>query len=173
MEEIELTYLAKELPTGLTGFPKREMVDIFIPAAAEHPSLRIRKSGDKYEITKKETIDKNDASHQYEATIPLTAQEYGELGQLPGKRTHKTRYYYQNNGIDYEIDVFEGDLAGLVVVDVEFKSLEDKTKFKMPEFCLCDITQEVFIAGGMVCGKKYSDIVADLERFGYKQLFLK
>lgn len=42
--------------------------------------------------------------------------------------------------------------------------------FQMPDFCLCEVTQEEFIAGGMLCGKRYTDIEADLERFGYKRI---
>ena len=40
----------------------------------------------------------------------------------------------------------------------------------MPDFCLADVTQEVFIAGGMLCGKCYKDIEDDLARIGYKKL---
>ena len=64
-------------------------------------------------------------------------------------------------------------LKGLVVIDFEFETIEEKDAFKMPEFCLVDITQEVFIAGGMVCGKKYEDIENELKRFNYNKLFLE
>lgn len=82
----------------------------------------------------------------------------------------KTRYYYERDGISYEIDVFKEDLSGLVLVDVEFPSVEDKASFKMPDFCLAEVTQEDFIAGGMLCGKKYQDIKEKLDNFGYKKL---
>ena len=40
----------------------------------------------------------------------------------------------------------------------------------MPDFCLADVTQEVFIAGGMLCGKKYESIRVPLEHLGYKKI---
>ena len=105
-------------------------------------------------------------------TIILTEAEFEALKSLDGKKTHKIRYYYNYNGRVCEIDVFQGDLLGLVVVDFEFDDEDTMNKFEMPEFCLIDITPEEFIAGGMICGKKYSDVEADLEKFGYKKLFL-
>ncbi len=170
MEELELTYLAKDLPAGLAQAQKKEMLDIYIPAASDHPNLRIRKNGDKYEITKKEPIVKGDASRQFETTIPLRSEEFAELSQLPGKRVAKTRYLYKENGTNYEIDVFAGELAGLVLVDVEFATAEAKNKFTKPEWCLAEVTQEKLLAGGMLCGKRYADIAGELERFAYKKL---
>ena len=38
----------------------------------------------------------------------------------------------------------------------------------MPDFCLAEVTQEEFIAGGMLCGKSFEDIKDKLEKFGYR-----
>ncbi|MEK6905851.1 MAG: hypothetical protein AABX24_05615 [Nanoarchaeota archaeon] len=43
----------------------------------------------------------------------------------------------------------------------------------MPNFCLAEVTQEDFIAGGMICGKTYEDIEDDLRKFKYNKLFLE
>lgn len=170
MEEFELTYLARELPKGLSASPRKEMLDIYIPSTAKHPTLRVRKQGERLEITKKEPVKGNDSSHMLETTIPLRPDEFEELASIKGKRVEKTRFYYSENGIGYEIDVFRSGLSGLVVVDVEFKSNEEKSRFKMPSWCLAEVTQEKFIAGGMLCGKTYEDITADLARYGYRKL---
>ncbi|MBX4198546.1 hypothetical protein KW782_04425 [Candidatus Parcubacteria bacterium] len=169
MEELELTYLAKELPPKLKESPSKELLDIYIPSSARHPILRIRKSGSKYEITKKHPVKDGDASHQLETTIPITEEEFKELNQLSGKRVEKVRYYYKENGLLYEVDAFKGDLAGLVLIDVEFDSAKAKNEFIPPSWCLIEVIQEEFIAGGMLCGKKYSDIEAKLSTFGYKK----
>ena len=169
MDEFELTYLPKRIPEGIKGAPSKKMLDIYLPAKAEHPSLRIRKQGDLLEIMKKELVDENDASHKKETAIILTEAEYADLEKLPGKRIEKTRYYFSESGITYEIDIFEGPLAGLVLVDIEFPSAVNKSQFTAPEWLLADVTQEEFVAGGMLCGKSYEDIQNDLLRFGYLQ----
>ena len=167
MDEFEYTYLAKTIPGDLHRARSKEIFDIYLPKAARHPQLRIRKSGDTYEITKKRTASGTDSSHLIEETIPLTTEEFNELAALEGKRVHKIRYYYPHGGRTYEIDVFQDALAGLVLVDVEFKTREEQLTFSPPDFCGTDITQEEFIAGGMICGKKYADIEGTLKKFGY------
>ena len=169
MEEFELTYLAGALPADLWNAPHKEILDIYIPSTVAHPDLRVRKSGEKCEITKKQPVKERDSSHQLETTIPLTPEEYAEFSTLPGKRLAKTRYYYSHEGVAYEVDVFKEKLAGLVVVDVEFQSAEEKARFTPPPFCFKDVTQEEFIAGGTLAGKSYQDIEPILEKFGYKK----
>lgn len=168
--ELERTYLAKFLPEGLGTCPKKEIRDIYIPESEVHPVLRVRQRGDKYEITKKQPVQGTDSSEQYEHTIVLTKEEFLTLEQVNGKKVRKIRHYYNHNGIQAEIDVFQDDLAGLVLVDFEFKEVADKNSFELPDFCLVDVTQDKYFAGGMLCGKKYADVEAHLTELGYKKL---
>ncbi len=169
MDEFELTFLPKKLP-DLSGCISKEVLDIYVPSTADHPNLRIRRLGEKFEITKKQPVKESDASHQIETTIPLGEEEFDELSQIPGRRVCKIRYLYNEKGKTYEIDVFQGDLKGLVLADIEFSSLEEKMAYSAPEWMLADVTQEKFIAGGMLCGKTYSDIESRLADFGYRRL---
>ena len=169
MIELEKTYLAKFLP-DLKKCKSKEIIDIYLPKSAKHPVLRIRKNGDKFEMTKKQPTGE-DKTIQEEQTIILTKEEFQELSSLEGKRVHKIRFYFPYNGRTAEIDVFQGDLKGLVLVDFEFESEQEKQAFEKPDFCLVEVTQEEFIAGGMLCGKTYKDIEKNLQKFGYKSLF--
>ncbi len=168
--ELELTYLAREIPEGLADCPSKLIVDVYYPAERDHAVLRIRQRGDHYEITKKLMADGNDSSHQLEHTIELDEAEYKGLTQNPGKRVAKRRYLYNYQGRTAEVDVFEGDLAGLVEVDFEFDDRDDQLAFQMPDFCLAEVTQEAFAAGGKLAGKTYADIQPYLENYGYKPL---
>ncbi|MBT7037302.1 CYTH domain-containing protein [bacterium] len=170
MIELEKTYLAKKLPKDLENCEHREIIDVYLPKESEHPVLRLRKNGTKYEITKKEPIKEGDASKQLEQTIVLSKEEFEGLQKVPGKRVVKERYRYPFEGVIAEFDVFKEGLEGLVVVDVEFEKEIDKDSFQIPEFCLVDVTQEKFLAGGMLCGRNYQDIENDLIRVGYNKL---
>lgn len=168
MIELEKTYLAKFLPKLEKG---KDMIDIYIPTETRHPILRIRKNGEKYEMTKKYPVKEGDSSKQHEFTISLTKEEFEELSNsLKGKRTHKIRYNHEYNGRIAEVDVFQDRLKGLVVVDFEFETEEEKDKFEMPNFCLADVTQEEFLAGGMLCGKSFEELGDKLNKLGYKRL---
>lgn len=170
MIELEKTYLAKFIPKSLANCDHSEMMDVYLPAASAHPHLRLRKRGNILEMTKKTLINPNDSSSQLEQTIKLAQDEFDALVQVDGKRVKKVRHYLNLDGRTMEIDVFQDALAGLVLVDVEFESVEEKNSFPMPDFCLADVTQEDFLAGGMLCGKSYADIEIDLNRFGYTKL---
>lgn len=69
-----------------------------------------------------------------------------------------------------EIDVFVDKLKGLVLIDFEFDTADEKATFNTPKVALADVTQEDFIAGGLLAGKAYDDIVSELERFNYKKI---
>lgn len=172
MIELEKTYLAKYVPENLADCESKEIIDIYIPKSIEHPKLRIRKNGDKFEMTKKKQMDDNDAGHQEEQTIILNENEFEALNRIEGRKTRKTRYYFDFEGSTAEIDVLQDLLKGLVVIDFEFDTVEEKNNFQVPDFCLAEVTQEDFIAGGIICGKRYEDIEKDLNKFGYKKLFL-
>jgi len=168
--ELEKTYLVKEIPQGLFDCKFKEIFDIYVPKSYPHPTLRIRKKGDKYEITKKSPIKEGDSSEQHEHTISLTEEEFESFKMVAGKPVRKYRYYYNHQGVQAEFDVFKDDLEGLMLVDFEFKEVADKNNFDMPDFCLADVTQDEAFAGGMLCGKKYSDILPILKKYNYKKL---
>lgn len=104
--ELEKTYLAKYLPENLKDCKTKEIIDLYIPKESDHAKLRIRKNGNTLEMTKKEPVN-GDVSSQTEYTIPLTVAEYEALMKLPGKKIHKIRHYYDFEGHQAEIDVFQ------------------------------------------------------------------
>ena len=170
MIETEKTYLAKYLPDDLDKSRSEEIIDLYLPEKSRHPKLRIRKKGENYEITKKSYVKQGDASVQEEKNIILTREEFEEV--ISGKKRvlRKKRYYYHYKGRVLEIDVFLDNLRGLVLIETEFDSKEEKEAYISPEFCLEDVTQEDFIAGGMLAGKTYRDIQENLEKYNYKQI---
>ena len=170
MDEFELTFLPRELPAGVRRSPAKEMLDIYVPTVSDHPHLRIRKSGERYEITKKEPAQGTDASHQIETTIPLSREEFEELAQIPGRRVEKTRYLYEEKDRTYEVDVFGGELKGLVLADIEFASAEDMASYTRPDLMLAEVTNEKLLAGGMLSGASYADIEPVLTKLGYQKL---
>ena len=171
MIELEKTYLLKFVPDGLHNCENKEIIDIYIPKIREHPTLRIRKDGNKFEVTKKEPVT-DDASKQMEQTIQLLEEEFTEFQKLDGKVVSKRRYLYRYYNKIAEVDVFQGELKGLVLIDFEFDTEKEKDEFEMPDFCLADVTHELFLAGGMLCGKSYEDIENDLKRFDYQKIIV-
>jgi len=172
MIELEKTYLAKYLPKDLKACSHKEIIDVYIPQDRDHPVLRLRKNGSNYELTKKTPVNENDISIQQEQTIVLDEVEFAACEKLSWKKIQKIRYNYEYQWLIAEIDIFQWDLLGLILVDFEFTSVQDKDSFIMPDFCLEEITQELFTAWGVLCGKSYEDIKNNLNKFHYQKLFL-
>lgn len=169
--EQELTFLAKALPKEIQGTAPVEMVDIYIPKTGiSHPTLRLRQRGDSYEITKKYPVDTADWSTQYEHTIKLNKLEYNALKKVGGRIIEKHRYQVYINGYQAEVDVFKGALQGLVLIDFEFATKDEKNAFLAPGVCLKEVTQEEWIAGGILAGKSYKDIAKKLAEHGYEAI---
>ncbi len=169
--EQELTYLAASFPEGIESATPTRLKDVYIPDTdGVHPQLRLRQKGDKYEITKKVPLKEGDASAHTELTIPLKEDEFLALEKSSSKIVEKDRYVIDIDGHPAEIDVFVGDLDGLVLIDFEFNDEAAKNNFTPPSVCLVDVTQEKFIAGGLLAGKSYSDIQADLDEYNYSAL---
>lgn len=169
--ELEYTFLASELPKEIEGISPTRLVDIYIPeSGANHSCLRLRQKGNTYEITKKSPMTAGDASTQLETTIKLDANEFVALSSTSKKRIVKDRYVTDINGFPAEVDIFRGELEGLVLIDFEFLNEEERSQFIKPDVCLADVTQEDFIAGGLLAGKAYDDISDDLKLFNYEPL---
>lgn len=168
MRELEKTFLAKYLP-DLQGSKSREVIDIYLPKSSEHPKLRIRKNGESFEITKK-TRSESDPAMANEETIEITEEEFEPLSGMDGKMLHKTRYFYDSDGTEAQIGVFQEGLSGLVLIDFEFADEAAMNAFKAPDFCLRDVTDERFLAGSLLCGKSYADIEDRLNALGYIRL---
>lgn len=165
--ELERTFLLKYLPFVLSSKEFKDCIDIYLPINSKHPHLRIRKIGNIYEMTKKQPV-KDDSSEQSEQTIILSEDEFKDISKIRGLLVHKHRYVYKIGKVKAELDVFQDNLLGLILIDFEFNSVFEKNNFVAPDFCLAEVTQEEFIAGGYLAGKKFQDITKQLKKYGYK-----
>lgn len=168
MIELEKRFLVKELPDNIFASPSKEIIDQYIPKNSVHAYVRVRKNGDHMMITKKKPIE-GDSNRLKEETIVLDEAEWRALSSLPAKTLHKTRYFYEWNNYVLEVGVFQGDLKGLVLVDVEFSSPEDMDSFTPPDWFLAEVHDEEF-AGGWLCGKTLSDLEEKLKKYHYTPL---
>lgn len=168
--EQELTYLAARIPDGLQQCKHVKMHDVYFPAAAEHAFVRVRQKDSSYEFTKKTSADPTNAGIMLEENVSLTKEEFEALAKGDGRGLQKTRYYLPYQGFTAEVDIFEGDLQGLVIIEFEFKNRADMDAFVQPDFCLADVTNDGTIAGGILAGKTYADIAERLAKYKYQPL---
>ena len=78
-----------------------------------------------------------------EYNLPLTQEGYEHmLPKIDGRLIEKSRYLIPLDGKrTAELDIFEGDLAPLIIVEVEFDSLDAANSFIPPEWFGEDVTE--------------------------------
>lgn len=170
--EIELTFLASRLPKEIMGTAPKRLVDIYIPEDSSFPIVRLRQKGSEFEITKKVAVREGDFSSHIEHTIALTKDEFDALQKSSNRTVEKDRYCVKIDGFPAEVDIFRGELLGLIMIDFEFENEEARALFHIPACCLADVTQEKFVLGGQLAGKSYADIQKELDSFNYQRLSL-
>lgn len=133
--EIERKYLVPILPEHLDNYPKQQIAQAYL---CTDPVVRIRRSNDDYYLTYKGS----GLMAREEYNLPLTREAYEHmLPKADGIVIAKTRYRIPlENGLTAELDVFEQDLAGLTLVEVEFDSIEDANTFAAPDWFGEDVT---------------------------------
>lgn len=136
MKEIERKFLVKgPLPDGLPSEPIRQG---YMTAASDSAEVRLRQKGDAFLLTVKS--EGGLVRDEYEVAIGAVAFE--TLWPLTeGRRVEKTRYRGKlAGGLEFELDVFEGHLAPLMLVEVEFPSEEAAHAFVPPDWFGEDVT---------------------------------
>lgn len=79
-----------------------------------------------------------------ELSVQLSAEQFEALWPATlGARVEKTRHLIPGpDGTEIELDVFDGDLTGLIVAEVEFPDAERATSFVAPDWFGADVTDD-------------------------------
>jgi CYTH domain-containing protein len=89
------------------------------------------------------TIKSGRGEVRTEVELPVEGRDAAALWELTeGRRIEKTRRVMRLGGVEAEVDQYDGDLAGLVVVEVEFPDEEAARAFAPPAWFGRELTGE-------------------------------
>lgn len=135
--EIERKYLVKH-PPGLENFSSEEILQGYL-LITDEKEIRIRKKGNNYfqavkvgQGLKRQEIEREIGMFQFEEHWPETE----------GRRIEKRRYMIYYDAVLIELDVYSGELTGLITAEVEFKSEEDSMLFEPPPWFGPEVTHD-------------------------------
>ncbi|MCI9149693.1 MAG: CYTH domain-containing protein [Lachnospiraceae bacterium] len=133
--EIERKYLISELPPHLENYSCRHIEQGYLNT---DPVVRIRREDENYYLTYKS----KGLMVRQEYNLPLSAEAYEHLcPKTDGYLIAKTRYLIPlDERHTAELDVFHGDLAPLLLAEVEFATEEEANAFVPPEWFGADVT---------------------------------
>jgi adenylate cyclase len=137
--EIERKFLVGEpVPFDLADHPSEEINQGYIAIADDGTEVRIRARGEKHTLT----VKSGPSRSRVEEELELDPRKFDSLWPLThGRRIEKRRYVIPARGdLAIELDVYGGDLAGLVTAEVEFPSEEAADSFDPPPWLGTDVT---------------------------------
>jgi len=167
--ERERRYLLQDLPEGLSRVDDHlQITDNYITGTR----LRIRKvrepRSNKWVVkfTQKFAPDQSDLSHTNITSIYLNATEAETLSMFNANEIRKNRYYFDYEGRRFSVDMFLGDLFGLVLAEVSFDNDEEMNNFSKPSFALADVTNDVLFSGGKLSELTFADVLEGIRGRG-------
>ena len=159
--ERERRYLLQDLPEGLTrADPHLQITDNYLTGTR----LRLRKVREPrtnkwtVKFTQKFAPNPEDLSRTMITNTYLNALEAETLSVFGSNEIRKNRYRFEFEGRTFAIDMFIGDLWGLVLAEVSFETDEELDSFPPPPFALADVTNDPVFAGGSLCELTFSDV---------------
>ena len=167
--ERERRYLLRDLPEGMSrSDPHVQITDNYITGSR----LRLRKVRDPrtnkwtVKFTQKYAPDPNDLSRTIITNTYLNATEAETLSVFNTNEIRKNRYPFEFAGRKFSVDMFLGDLFGLVLAEVSFEMDEEVDTFPTPPFALADVTNEPLFSGGRLCELTFSEVRAEISERG-------
>jgi CYTH domain-containing protein len=130
--------------------------------------LRVLTDSDTGRRVNKLTKKAESSSPYYSAInrILLSNRELELMDSLDGYRLSKRRYYHDHKGRVFSIDVFEGELAGLVLCETEAASLDELMLAEPPPFAGSEVTEDPFFTGGNLARTPRAELLERLAVFG-------
>jgi len=167
--ERERRYLLQDLPEGLSRADQHfQITDNYLTGTR----LRIRKVRDPktnkwvVKFTQKFAPNPADLSRTIITNIYLNAIEAETLAIFEANEIRKNRYRFEFEDRKFSVDMFLGDLFGLVLAEVSFETDEEMANFPQPPFAIADVTNNEIFTGGRLSELTFEDIRKEIERGG-------
>lgn len=123
--EIERKFLVRDLEQAIQAADRKIVITQVYIAHTPLATVRLRITDDAAYLTLKSRATHGGLQREeWEYQIPLSeAKKMLQIAQPGGIR--KVRYCVPYQGFTWEVDVFEDDLEGVVVAEVELQNLND------------------------------------------------
>lgn len=102
---------------------------------------------------------------QTNSRIILSELEYNLFDKLESDDISKVRYYHNYENSLFSIDVFEGELTGLILCEHEAESLQDLMIVTPPDYVISEVTEDTFFTGGNLSRIKHTELMHKLSGY--------
>jgi hypothetical protein len=165
--ERQRRYLLTELPEGVSPRDEHaQITDNYIT----NTRLRLRKSrwvptGEwSLKLSQKQTPAPPDFGRALLTTLYLDRAEYEALSIFEANELRKNRYYLRHEGRLYSVNVYLGDLHGLILAETDCDTDEELDALAKPPFALLDVTRDELFTGARLVELTAEELREELKR---------
>jgi CYTH domain-containing protein len=161
--ERERRFLLAEFSNNVKIARSRRIIDRYIDGT----NLRLRKliDGDglaTFKLTQKIPARDSGGQQGLIVTMYLTEAEFRVFEQLPAHTLTKTR----NSVPPFGIDVFNGELEGLILAEAEFDSAAEADALIIPSYIFREVSHDDRFTGGQLVRTSRQELKTRLLEFG-------
>jgi CYTH domain-containing protein len=128
-KEIERKFLLQRVPSLADGLQSIDIEQGYL-AIDEETEVRVRRADQDRFIT----VKGGHGEVRDEIEIAISGEQFAALWPLTeGRRLSKRRLVVRlERGLEVELDIFKGELEGLLIAEVEFESEAESDEFESP-----------------------------------------
>lgn len=136
--EIERKFLVDRPPDSLNPVRAENIEQGYI-VAETNVEVRLRaKDGAFYQ-----TVKRGKGLQREEVELELTEEQFRQLHPLTdGQRLEKTRHAIEFENTTILLDIYHGELEGLITAEVEFSSVAESEAFRPPDWFGAELTED-------------------------------
>ena len=138
-QEIERKFLVDRVPGGLDTARHQDIVQGYLTSESVGAEVRLRRKGQSLY----QTVKSGGTLVRAEYEIEITEVQFNALWPATeGRRVEKTRYELDHSDVVIELDIYRGQLDGLVTAEAEFATVRQSQAFFPPDWLGADITDD-------------------------------
>jgi len=164
VSEFERRFLLSALPSDLSQ--PRRIHDLYI----EGTRLRLRTIEDmkggvlQRKLGHKRRMEDGDPTAVDHTSLYLNEAEFGVLSSLPGRSLVKVRWLVEANDRSGAVDVFEGELQGLAMLEVDCHTQEEMDAYAPPDWAGEEVSHLDELSGGMLSRLRFEEVESLLNK---------
>jgi adenylate cyclase len=138
--EIERKFVVDDVPAELADHPSSEIRQGYLAIDGDGTEVRVRSRDGGAVLTVKQGAGRSRSEEELE----LGEDQFEQLWPLTeGRRIEKRRYDVPTSeGLTIEVDVYAGELEGLVIAEVEFPDNRAADAFEPPRWFGREVTED-------------------------------
>ncbi len=161
--EIERRFLLAGVPDGAEVLESVDIEDRYLDGTRLRLRRQVQRGGPVVlKVTQKLAAPGEHGEQGVLTTFYLSEAEHAALATLPAVTLRKARL----SVAPYGVDVFAAPLAGLVLAEIEFDTLDEAAAFQPAPFCLAEVSADRRFTGGSLARAERDEVTAWAAEYG-------